>query len=127
MGKTLVGVMLLLFGSLLFLNVLGLGWVFRLFISLFIIIYAINKLKKAETSTQKAFASIILLFGIFLFFGGVPLLFGILVGLALIFLGVSLLKRANERDTPKDNVSLQGNSAIYDDAFDMEWNKKMRK
>lgn len=127
MAKTFFGVMLLLFGGLLFFNVLGLGWFLRLVISLVIITFAMNKIKQAKTPTQKGFGIAVFLFGVLLFFGGVHLLFGLLVGLSLIFVGFKMLKRDNVRDAPEDKLTFQGNTPVHEDAFDIKWNKKMKK
>ena len=127
MAKTVFGMIFLLFGGLIFFNVLGLGWLVRLVFSLVIIVYAINKLKQTETSKQKGFWIVILLFGMLLLFGGVHLLFGLLVGLSLIFVGFKIVKSDDRFNAPGDPLKLYGNTAMYEDAFDIEWNKRMKK
>ena len=126
MGK-FFGMTLLLIGVLLFLNVLGLGWLFRFLLALLIIIFAMNKIKKAETSKQKTIGIAALLFGLLLLAGGFHVLFGLLLGLAFIYIGYQMLKRDHGRDALHDKLTFQGNSSsVYEDPFDMEWNKKMK-
>lgn len=127
MAKIFFGIMLLVFGGMLLFHVLGLGWIFKLLISLAIIIYGLKKLQRAETSMQKGLGIGLLLFGFLLFFGGVNVLIGLLVGFTLIFAGIKLLKQNHTRNSLEDKLTMQGNLSVQEDAFDIEWNKKMKK
>lgn len=128
MFKTFFGIMLLLLGGLIFFNVLGLGWLVRIIISILIVSYAINKMKHAETSTEKGFGIVALIIGVLLFFGGVHMIFGLLIGLALIYFGFNMMNRDKKSSATKETFAVCGNTgSIQEDAFDLEWNKKMKK
>lgn len=127
MFKTFFGIMLLLFGGLIFFNVLGLGWIVRIVLSILIVSYAINKIKRADRSTEKGFGIVALIFGVILFFGGVHMIFGLLIGLALIYFGMNMMKRSKENNVTKGTFAMCGNTtSMKEDAFDLEWNKKMK-
>lgn len=123
MAKTFFGVMLLVFGAMLLFHVLGLSWIFRVFISLAIVIYGLKKIQRAETSLQKGLGIGLLLLGFLLFFGGFHVLIGLSFGSLLIYVGIKILKR-NEKE---DKLTFQGNVLVQEDVFDIEWNKKMKK
>ncbi len=124
----MVGVVLLFLGGLLFFNLLGLGWLIRVVISLFIIIYATKKLNRAETSTHKGVAIAALIFGILLLFGGVHKLFGLMVGIGLVYVGMKLFKRDEPQNASNNMLNMPRNTiSVQEDAFDKEWNKKMKK
>lgn len=127
MAKTVFGIILLAFGGMLLFHALGLGWIFKLLISLAIVVYGLKKIQRAETTTQKGMGIVVLLFGFLLFFGGAHVLIGLLVGLTLIFVGMKLLKQNDKSPPLDDKLALHGNASVQEDAFDIEWNKKMKK
>lgn len=126
MAKTLFGIMLLAFGGMLLFHVLGLGWIFKLLIFLAIVVYGLKKIHHAETMTQKGLGIVILLFGFLLLIGGANVLIGLLVGFTLIFVGVKLIKQNDNSHQLKEKLTLQGNVSVHEDAFDREWNEKMK-
>ncbi|PWA12174.1 hypothetical protein DCC39_06995 [Pueribacillus theae] len=125
--KSFIGLALLALGGVIFLNVLGFqgGWFIRTLLAIFIVGYAFKKIKQAESSTQKGFGIAVLLFGILMFFGAVHIIFGLLFGLVFIYFGLKMMGKNSKRAT-KEPLEVYGNTAaINEDAFDIEWNKKM--
>ena len=125
--KTVVGIVLLIIGGNLFLNMLGihLGNVIGLVIGVLLVFYGYQKWKGEDGNGSKLIGLITLLFGTLLLLGSTKMLGGIIVAAIIIYFGYRMLISSTnsnvgvhmEKDMVQDN---------WTDSFDEEWQRIMK-
>ncbi len=100
-GKVLLGLVLLLVGTLVILDQFGIdgGDLFGIFIPAVIMIYGAKKV--VSGSGSKFWGVVIFLFGLLMLIGKLDLLFTNLLAIVIIYMGYRLLKR---RDVPTESA-----------------------
>lgn len=128
-GKMVFGIILLIIGANILLNILGIhvGTIFGLILSIVFVFYGYNKMKKSEKTGGRIFGMGLLIFGSLLAIGQAHKFIGLFIAAAIIYFGYQILKR----ETPKQEESLLQNEPSLNfesnfkmsDSFDEEWNR----
>lgn len=129
-GKSLIGLVLLIVGAVVLLEMLGIhvGNLIGLLFAILLIVYGAKKLSNASSGGQKMWGASVLIFGILLLIGAAHLFFGVIFAAIIIYAGLRILK-SDKRDTyihePLTARSKETAASNQDD-FDQEWEKFMK-
>jgi lia operon protein LiaI len=129
-GKSLLGLVLLVVGGAVLLEMLGInvGNLIGLLFAILLIVYGAKKLSNANSGGQKMWGASVLIFGILLLIGAAHLFFGIIFAAIVIYIGVRILK--NDKGNTYIHEPLTPHSketaASKQDDFDQEWEKFMK-
>ncbi|MGO4887328.1 LiaF transmembrane domain-containing protein [Anaerobacillus sp. MEB173] len=126
-AKTVFGMILLLIGVSIVLQLIGIsiGYLLRMIIPILLIIYGYKKWNLAETKFQKFFGMIVLLFGVLLLLGAAHLFIGLIVAGLIMYFGYSIMKGKQDDSVVKnDPIEVKGQRESKD-LFDEEWDRFM--
>ncbi|MBO8164622.1 MAG: hypothetical protein H0Z34_12985 [Brevibacillus sp.] len=130
-GKVLLGLVLLVVGALLLLDLVGIdtGDIIRLLIPAAIMVYGAKRVISAESTGKRVWGICAFLFGLLMLIGKLELLFSSLLAVAVIYLGIRLLRRQSAfADESPDFVERQwAQSVLREDVLDRWERERSRK
>lgn len=127
-GKILIGVVLLIVGVLMILDLFGIDGddIFRYLIPLAIMLYGGRKLVSSHSTGSKVWGVFVFLFGLLMLIGKMKLLFSSLLAIGIIVLGYRLLRRSSRQTeyVPSYAERHWAQSVLKEDMLD-RWDKEM--
>ncbi|WP_126425337.1 LiaF transmembrane domain-containing protein [Brevibacillus marinus] len=125
-GKILLGMILLIVGALLLLDLIGidLGDIFGVLIPLAIMVYGAKRVLAADGG-RRLWGVVAFLFGLLMLIGKLELFFSSLVAAALLYWGFRLLRRSSAADDNLPGVAERqwARSVLGEDALD-RWERE---
>lgn len=125
-GKTLLGLILLIVGALLLLELffgIDLGDIIAFAIPLVLMFYGARQVLK-HGSSKRMWGAVVFLFGLLMLIGKLELFFGSLLALALLYFGVRQLRRGSmEDDLPSYAERQWAKAVLSDDTLD-RWERE---
>jgi lia operon protein LiaI len=127
-GKVLIGLVFLVVGVLIILDMIGfgVGTILRLAIPVLLMMYGARKILASPSKGGKGWGIFVFLFGLLMLIGKLHLLFSTLLAIGILYYGMRLIRRpAPAMHLPGDGERMWAARFLRDDLVD-RWEREWR-